>query len=214
MTVCESSAGRVRTAGSWQPRRVLLVIAHPDDELLFSPYLGPRCSTGAATCAIVLLTRGENGGDPNVRAAEMAASAAALHASVVSYAHADIMEPWIEREAIVREIGDAIAAFQPDTIFTFDPEHGTTGHPAHRETGALVLATGARNVYVLETRAELVGAGFVLSAARADAWTPLVDWNWAVRLAEIHASQFSAAQVASLRALPAEQKRVWLMRAR
>ena len=212
--VCESSAGRVRAAGSWQPRRILLVIAHPDDELLFAPYLGPRCATGAATCAILLLTRGEAGGDPDVRAQEMAASAGLLHASLVSYRHADLMAPWVERDTILREIDDAIATFHPDTIFTFDPEHGTTGHPAHRETGSLVLATGARNVYLLETRATFVGSGFVLWPASEDAWAPAVDWEWAVRIAEIHASQFTAEQVGSLRALTAGQQRVWLRRVR
>jgi LmbE family N-acetylglucosaminyl deacetylase len=214
--VCESSAGRVRTAGSWQPRRILLVVAHPDDELLFAPYLGPRCASGAATCAILLLTRGEAGGDPDIRAQEMAASASLLGATLTSYAHPDIMEPWAERDTILSEISTAIATFDPDTIFTFDPEHGTTGHPAHRETGALVLATGARNVYLLETRAEFVGSGFVLGPAREGAWTydPAADWEYAVRLAEIHASQFSSAQVESLRTLPLDQRRVWLMRAR
>lgn len=214
--VCESSAGRVRTAGSWQPRRILLVVAHPDDELLFAPYLGPRCASGAATCAILLLTRGENGGDPDVRAQEMAASASLLGATLTSYAHPDLMAPWAERDTILSEIRTAIAAFHPDTILTFDPEHGTTGHPAHRETGALVLATGARNVYLLETRAELVGAGFHLSPARQGTWTydPAADWEYAVRVAAIHASQFTPAQVESLRTLPSPQKRVWLLHAR
>jgi LmbE family N-acetylglucosaminyl deacetylase len=214
--VCESSAGRIRAVGSWQPRRILLVIAHPDDELLFAPYLASRCVSGVATCSILLLTRGEAGGDPDVRAQEMAASATLLHASVVSYAHPDIMAPWAERETILREISDAIATFNPDTVFTFDPEHGTTGHPAHVETGSLVLATGARNVFLLETRAQFVGSGFVLWPAREDVWTydPGADWEYAVRIAEIHSSQFTAAQVESLRALPREQRRVWLMRAR
>ena len=213
IVVCESSAGRVRTAGSWQPRRILLVIAHPDDELLFAPYLGPRCASGAATCAIVLLTRGEGGGDPNIRAQEMAASAALLRAELVSYAHADVMAPWVEREVILGQLRDAIQRFQPDTIFTFDPEHGTTGHPAHRETASLVLATGARNVYLLQTRAELVGSGFLLWPAREDAWNPDRDWDYAVRIAEIHRSQFTPAQVESLRTLLPEQQRVWLTRA-
>lgn len=214
--VCESSAGRVRAVGSWQPRRILVVIAHPDDELLFAPYLGPRCAGGVATCSILLLTRGEAGGDPDVRAREMAASATLLGASLVSYAHPDIMAPWMERETILREIGDAIATFRPDTIFTFDPDHGTTGHPAHRETGTLVLATGARNVYLLETRATFVGSGFVLEPAREDAWAydPGADWDWAVRIAEIHDSQFTNEQVESLRELPMEQRRVWLLRVR
>jgi len=189
-------------------------MAHPDDELLFAPYLAPRCATGAAVCQILVLTRGEAGGDPSVRAQEMAASAALLRATLVSYAHPDIMAPWAERNAILREIDDAIAAFQPDTIFTFDPEHGTTGHPAHRETGSLVLATDAHNVYLLETRAEFQGEGFILWASREDSWSPVVDWDWAVRIAEIHQSQFTPAQVSNLRDLPAEQQRVWLMRAR
>lgn len=210
----DSAGARVRAAGSWQPRRILLVIAHPDDELLFAPYLGPRCATGAATCAILLLTRGEGGGDPDVRAQEMTASASLLRATVIRHGHPDIMAPWLERDTILREIHDAIATFAPDTIFTFDPEHGTTGHPAHRETGSLVLATGARNVYLLETRAELAGSGFVLRPAREDAWAPPVDWSYAVTIAGIHASQFSPAQVESLRTLPNEQRRVWLLRAR
>ena len=212
--VADSATARTRAAGSWQPRRILLVIAHPDDELLFAPYLGPRCATGAATCTILLLTRGEGGGDPDVRAREMAASASLLRASVIRYAHPDIMAPWMERDTILREINDAIAAFRPDTIFTFDPEHGTTGHPAHRETGSLVLATGAHNVYLLETRAEFVGSGFVLRPARDDAWAPPADWSYAVTIARIHASQFTPAQVESLRTLPSEQRRVWLIRAR
>jgi LmbE family N-acetylglucosaminyl deacetylase len=212
--MADSAAARVRAAGSWQPRRILLVIAHPDDELLFAPYLGPRCATGVSTCAILLLTRGEGGGDPDVRASEMDASANLLRASVIRYAHPDIMAPWLERDTILREIGDAIATFAPDTIFTFDPEHGTTGHPAHRETGSLVLATGAHNIYLLETRADFVGSGFVLRPARDDAWAPQADWSYAVRIAEIHASQFTPAQVESLRTLPGEQRRVWLLRAR
>ena len=211
-----AAAARPHASGSWQPRRILLVIAHPDDELLFAPYLGPRCASGSATCAILLLTRGEGGGNPDVRGEEMASSANLLRATLIRYAHPDIMAPWAERETVAREIRDAIALFGPDTIFTFDPEHGTTGHPAHRETGALVLESGARNVYLLETRAEFAGSGFVLSPARDDAWTydPGPDWDYAVRIAEIHASQFTPAQVDSLRALPAAQRRVWLMRAR
>ncbi|MGZ5433579.1 MAG: PIG-L family deacetylase [Thermoanaerobaculia bacterium] len=214
--VCESSAGRVRAVGSWQPRRILVVIAHPDDELLFAPYLGPRCAGGVATCSILLLTRGEAGGDPEVRAREIAASASLLGASLVSYAHPDIMAPWVERDTILREISEAVATLQPDTIFTFDPKHGTTGHPAHRETGTLVLATGARNVYLLETRAAFVGSGFVLWPSGEGVWSydPGLDWNWAVRIAEIHASQFTSEQVESLRELPMEQRRVWLLRVR
>jgi len=52
----------------------------------------------------------------------------------------------------------------------------------------------------------------VLSPAREDVWAydPGADWEYAVRLAEIHASQFSAEQVESLRTLPSAERRVWL----
>lgn len=216
--VCESSAGRVRAVRPWLPRpeRILVIVAHPDDELLLAPYLASRCVRGGATCSILVLTRGEGGGDPEVRTGEMARSAALLNSRLTQWSLPDGMTPWPERETLVRQLSDVIALENPDMILTFDPEHGTTGHPAHRETGAMVLETGASNVYLLETLAQFVGSGIVLSSAREDVWAyePGADWEYAVRLAEIYASQFSGEQVESLRTLPSEQRRVWLRRGR
>ncbi|HEV7240916.1 MAG TPA: PIG-L family deacetylase [Thermoanaerobaculia bacterium] len=216
--VCESSAARVRAVRPWLPRpeRVLVIVAHPDDELLLAPYLASRCVRGGATCSILVLTRGEGGGDPDVRSGEMARAAALLNSRLTQWSLPDVMTQWSDRETLVRQLADVIALENPDMILTFDPAHGTTGHPAHRQTGALVLETGAPNVYLLETLAQFVGAGFVLSPAREDVWAydPGADWEYAVRLAEIHASQFSGTQVESLRTLPIEQRRVWLMRGR
>jgi len=212
--VCESSAGRVRTVRPWLPRpqRILVIVAHPDDELLLAPYLASRCVRGGATCSLLVLTRGEGGGDPDVRTGEMARSAALLNARLTQWSLPDGMTAWNDRETLVRQLSDVIALENPDMILTFDPEHGTTGHPAHRETGTMVIETGATNVYLLETLAQFVGSGIVLSSAREDVWAyePVADWEYAVRLAEIYASQFSGEQVESLRNLPSEQRRVWL----
>jgi LmbE family N-acetylglucosaminyl deacetylase len=213
---CESGAGRVRAVRAWVPRpaSILIVTAHPDDEILLAPFLAAHCVDRGASCSILVLTRGEGGGDPEVRTGEMARSAALLNLRLTQWSLPDLMEPWPERDALVRRIGDVIATERPELILTFDPAHGTTGHPAHRETGALVRDTGASQVWYLETLARFEGDGFVLSAADPAAWAFRGDWDYAVRTAAIHASQFTPAQVESLAVLPEEQRRVWLREVR
>ena len=188
--------------------------AHPDDEVLLAPYLASQCVNGTVSCSILVLTRGEGGGDPDVRTAEMARSAALLNLRLTQWSLPDLMTPWPDRDTLVRQVGDVIAIERPDMILTFDPAHGSTGHPAHRETGSIVLETGASEVYLLETLARFEGDGFELSGAEASTWVIHAgpEWEYAVRAAEIHTSQFSAAQVESLRTLPADQRRVWLRR--
>ena len=210
---CESGAGRVRAVRAWTPRpaRILVITAHPDDELLLAPFLGPRCVREGSSCAIVVFTA------PNeVRTGEMALAAAMLNLRLTQWSYPDVMSDfaaaWGDRQTLVRQLRDIIATEQPEMILTFDPAHGTTGHPAHREVGSLVVETGAANIHFLETTAQFVGDGFVLSHARPDAWPITGDWDFAVRDAEIHASQFSPAQVESLRNLPPEQKIVWIWR--
>ena len=77
------------------------------------------------------------------------------------------------------------------------------------------IATGAREVYLLETLASIEGDAIRLSRFDPRAWTldSGNDWDYAVRAAEIHASQFTPAQVESLRTLPFEQRRVSWKRA-
>lgn len=212
---CESGAGRIRAVRAWLPRpaRILVVVAHPDDEILMAPYLAQKCVRGGVSCSILVLTRGEGGGDPDVRTGEMARAAALLNARLTQWSFPDVMGPWPERDALIRQIGDVIATEKPEMILTFDPAHGTTGHPAHRETGALVLATGAGGVYLLQTLAHFDGDRISLCTADPKAWQIDTgsDWeDYAVRDMEIHASQFTPAQVESLRALPPEQRKVWL----
>lgn len=209
---CESGAGRVRAVRAWVPRSILVVTAHPDDEILMAPFLAAHCVDLRASCAILVLTRGEAGGDAEVRTGEMARAAALLNLRLMQWSLPDVSEPWPDREALVRLIGDVIASERPELILTFDPAHGSTGHPAHRETGALVRDTGAPNVWFLETLVHLDGDAIELSTADPAAWAFRGDWSWAVRDVEIHASQFRPAQVESLRTLPESQRTVWMRR--
>lgn len=209
---CESGAGRVRAVRAWVPRpaRILVVTAHPDDEILLAPFLAAHCIDRGASCAILVLTRGEAGGDPDVRTAEMARSAALLNLRLLQWSLPDTAGPWPDRDAVVRLVGDVIAGERPEMILTFDPAHGTTGHPAHRETGAIVRDTGAPNVWSLQTLARFEGDAILLSSADPRAWAFRGDWSYVVRAAEIHASQFTPAQVESLGTLPPGQRMVWL----
>jgi len=199
----------------WVPRpaKILVVTAHPDDEILLAPFLDAQCRPEKASCAILVLTRGEAGGDPDVRTAEMAASAAALRLRLMQWSLPDLMEPWPDRDALRLQIAGVIAAERPDMILTFDPGHGSTGHPAHRETGALVRDSGAANVWYLETLVTWSGGSPEFSAAVPNAWRFRGDWSTVVRAAMIHASQFSNAVVASLAEQDESQRYVWLEQA-
>ena len=210
------AAARTRAAGGRiaAARRILVVTAHPDDELLLAPLLGDRCVRDGISCAILVMTTGDYAGLGDVRAAEMARSAALLHLRLTQWTLPDVLEnvneSWSanagDHATLVRRLHDLIAIENPDLILTFDPAHGSTGHPAHRLTGALVLESGARNVVLLETKAD----GLALSSAVPLASVYNGDWEWVVRVAETHASQFTREQVDVLRNLPAGERRVWL----
>ncbi|HEX6642410.1 MAG TPA: PIG-L family deacetylase [Thermoanaerobaculia bacterium] len=190
--------------------KILVITAHPDDEVLIAPLLANRCIRGGADCAIVVMTTGNAAGLGETRIHEMLQSAALLHLRLTQWNFPDVMSGFDELWAR-NQLAEVIAAEQPDLILTFDPRHGTTCHPAHREVGRLVLATGAKNVFLIETAARFIGNGFELRNAAPLSWTFVAndDWQYAARVAEIHATQFSAEQVESLRNLPSEQRRVW-----
>ncbi|HEX2831965.1 MAG TPA: PIG-L family deacetylase [Thermoanaerobaculia bacterium] len=220
---------RVRAVSSPldRARKILVVIAHPDDEVLLAPLLAKRCIRGGASCSFLVMTSGEAGvcvraggcapsvGD--IRAAEMTRSAALFHASLTQWTFPDVLDgvdaAWSAhaggRDVLLRRLSDAIVLEAPDAILTFDPEHGTTGHAAHKTIASLVLESGARNVWMLETIARFEGDRFVLSSARPDASVVLGDWELVVADAMLHESQFTEAQLESLRTMSEEQRRVW-----
>ena len=183
--------------------RILWIGAHPDDESTVAPFLGASCVDGTSRCMIIVLTRGENGGDPNVRSSEMRAAAALLHADLEQWDFADTMNPsadW-DRTALVPRLRDAIAAFRPTMILTFDPVHGTTCHPAHRAIAPLVIeAAGTKNVFYSEMRAtpQLALSIGINGASRR--FQGNLPWHFLVDDLRAHASQFTPEQVDALAA--------------
>ena len=217
-----NAGARTRSVASHllSARTILVITAHPDDEMLLAPLLANRCVRGGVSCSILVMTTGNAAGLGEVRAGEMTRAAALLNLRLTQWTYSDVLSDvgavWAaetgDRATLVRRIGDVIAAEQPDMILTLDPNHGTTCHPAHREIGRLVVETGAKNVFFLETAARFIGSGFALSSAspaHASVYAANDDWDYAVQLAGIHATQFTAEQVESLRTLPAIQRRVW-----
>jgi LmbE family N-acetylglucosaminyl deacetylase len=194
------------------PQRILSIGAHPDDEILLAPLLGRECVERGAQCALLVMTRGEAGGAADVRSAEMHAAAAMLHATLTLWNYPDVMTGFDAAwPGAVDAIAFAIESAAPTVVYTFDPRHGSTCHPAHRVLGALVLEALAGldappPLVFVETTSD-----FRSAAAEAVAIDVSAQWSYLVRDAEIHASQFSAAQRDALASTPPERRRVWLL---
>ena len=231
------ATGRVHAVRQAPAARILWIGAHPDDETLVAPILGPACARQNAVCTLLVFTRGERGGCAipsgcgpdlsSVRAAEMQQAAAELHAQLTLWSFSDVVSGVVEtwsgeagsRDALLERIRAVIAAANPTVLYTFDPRHGSTCHPAHRAVGALVLealtqsGTVAPQVMLLETAVQFLENGFAFSAATPDAVSidAQSSWNYLVQSTEIHASQFTPQQTDFLRHVAAEQKRVYLI---
>lgn len=126
-----------------RPRRILLVLAHPDDETLgFGGILAKYAAEGAET-AVLTATRGERGwfGDPadnpglwelgRMREAELRASARVLgitHLDFLDYVDGDLDRA--EPGRVIGRIVRHIRLLRPDVVLTFGYD-GLYGHPDH-----------------------------------------------------------------------------------
>lgn len=219
--------------------RILWVGAHPDDEALIAPLLGKACVNGTSSCAMLVMTRGENGvcgiaggcfpDLGSVREMEMRFAATLLDSRLTQWSFADVMERvetvWAGaaggHDALVNRIVDVIESEEPTVVVTFDPNHGSSCHPAHAVTGALVAEAIARisdphPLWFVETFYTVDGSGFVFRNAVTTSQTmttfeAAATWYFLVRDALTHASQFTLEQADALDRLPPEQKRVYLM---
>jgi LmbE family N-acetylglucosaminyl deacetylase len=207
------------------PERILWIGAHPDDEAYVAPLLGRSCVEGNGTCSLLVLTRGEAGGDPDVRSQEMERAAALFRARLTAWTLSDIGidvdGTWSAeaggREELLRRIERVIAEEQPTVIYTFDPNHGSTCHPAHRAAGALVSEAVARlphppRLLLVETTVEFLPDDFVFGTATPDAIVvdASITWHYLVEDVEAHGSQFTREQIEALRNIAANQRRVYL----
>ncbi|HTS01885.1 MAG TPA: PIG-L family deacetylase [Thermoanaerobaculia bacterium] len=221
-----------------RPRSVLWIGAHPDDEVLVAPLLATWCGDERARCAILVMTRGENGACllaggclpdlATVRSAEAGASSQLFGAQLILL---DVPNGGVAAAGAGGGLASTIAAFiraeAPDLVLTFDPRHGTTCHPDHRAVGAIVLEAASLlpeppAVYLLESRLDLAHAPASLAFAPAAAGAPRFDanatllstgapaWEASALDMERQPSQFDAAWLAALRAVPPSQRAVYL----
>ena len=237
------------------PGTVMFVGAHPDDESLASPVLGQLCVERKRRCVFLVATRGESGrcGLPggclpdlaSVRSGEMQNAASLFGASLIQWSLPDVPGPdvaavraaWAatsgSEEALIQQIGGAIAAAAPDTVIAFDPRHGSTCHPAHRALGELVrqalgtLGTAAPAAFLLETRVTSFQnqsafqfssvAPEDLRAFELDGNTPQPDgpgltaWDFLLQDVKAHPSQFGGDALSSLSSVPAADRQVRLL---
>jgi LmbE family N-acetylglucosaminyl deacetylase len=211
-----AEASRIRAVRP--PVRLLWIGAHPDDEGLIAPIFGPACVERGNDCAIVILTNGS----PE-RAVEAQRAAVALHTGLIQWDLPDVFDvsQWGDRAALVKKLASTIAAEAPTVIYTFDSRHGSSCHPAHREAGQLTreavsaLGPNAPAVVLVETLIVRDSASQIVGFAPATPSASPIDatstWHYLVDDAAIHESQFSAAQIELLRAIPLEQRRVWVL---
>ena len=204
-------------------QRILWIGAHPDDEAHIAPLLGLECVEGSATCSMIVMTIGENGwcglaagclpSLGSVRTVEMQTAAAALHVTLHQFDLPDVSDDvagtWARaRPALVDEVNAIIDREQPTVIITFDPTHGSTCHPAHRAVGALVVElmshrTASIPLLLVETAAHFDDSGIhLVPAIEGNVPHPLFAIpdaaKWRSLDMQLHASQFTPSQIASI----------------
>lgn len=186
--------------------RVLVVVAHPDDE---SFGLGALISTfvqRGSVVTVLCFTHGEastlhgvDGDLAEVRARELADAADALGVTSVELRDfPDGALPTIDIDALARIVVEAGAAVGADGLLTFD-DTGITGHPDHQHATLAATTAGAElGIGVLgwtipervaeQLRTEL-GAGFIGRATDEIDVVVRVDRARQGRAVDCHPSQ-------------------------
>lgn len=147
-------------AANSRRRRLMCVLAHPDDEALCLGGTIAKYAAEGVEVALVVATRGERGWrgdaaeDPGlkrmgqVREQELRAAAFVLgvrEVQFLGYVDGEVGEA--PREELNAQLVRALRRFRPDVVITFDA-HGMYGHPDHiaisqATTTALMLAADA-----------------------------------------------------------------------
>jgi LmbE family N-acetylglucosaminyl deacetylase len=137
-----------------EPRRLLAVFAHPDDEILVAPLLAAYARRGARV-HLAIVTDGEKGTNAHagipagpelakVRADEARCSCRALGIEppiLLGFKDGELGQPsrppWGPLANVQREVARVFQELRPEVVVTWGPEGGY-GHPDHRLVGAVV----------------------------------------------------------------------------
>ncbi|MGH3332835.1 MAG: PIG-L family deacetylase [Nocardioidaceae bacterium] len=137
-------------------RRVLAVVAHPDDESFGLGAVLHAFAAQGADVAILCLTHGESsahGGTSDlgtIRSEELQSAARALGATRATLLHhPDGALSVVRRHLLADDVIDEIGVTRPDGLVVFDSS-GVTGHPDHAAaTSATLLAAAVLELPVL-----------------------------------------------------------------
>ncbi|WP_226902634.1 PIG-L deacetylase family protein [Phycicoccus mangrovi] len=132
-------------------RRVLAVVAHPDDESFGLGALLDAFGSAGAEVSVLCLTRGEastlgevEGDLASVRDAELRSAATALGvAHTSSLAHPDGALPAVPDEVLRGDVAAEVRRVAPDGLLVFDLVAGVTGHADHEAASVAAVAVGA-----------------------------------------------------------------------
>ena len=133
---------------------VLMIWAHPDDETYLAGATSALLTDAGNRVVCVTTTRGEAGGDSQVRTVELDEALAVLGVTEhhwLDYPDGGCADVDADEAATrIRAIFDDV---RPDTVLSFGPD-GITGHPDHRAVSAwvdLALAgSGVRLMHAVE----------------------------------------------------------------
>ncbi|MFZ0141381.1 MAG: PIG-L family deacetylase [Aeromicrobium sp.] len=117
---------------------VLMVWAHPDDETYLAGGVSALLTDAGQRVVCITATRGEAGGDGQVRTVELEQALGAL--GVTEHHWLDYPDGGcaaVDADEAVTRIRSIVEDVQPDTVLTFGPD-GITGHPDHQTVSAWV----------------------------------------------------------------------------
>lgn len=136
--------------------RVLVVVAHPDDESFgLGGVIAALVDSGAGVRVLCLTageasTLGESEGLAQTRAAELMVAAKELGAEEALLCHYPDGGLAGCGEALITEIASQITRERPDGLLVFCQDGGVTGHPDHEAaTVAALTVAGAHRIPVL-----------------------------------------------------------------
>jgi LmbE family N-acetylglucosaminyl deacetylase len=148
-------------------KKIMLVVAHPDDETLFGPVLS-KYRAQKAEVTIVYIADGGKGFSrlpslpagktlADVRKLEAECAAQVVGAEPVFLGFEDaalgakVMPPWKILNEATEKVAEVFQRVQPDVVLTFGPD-GAYGHPDHRLAGDVITSLFQRQRYAWHPR--------------------------------------------------------------
>jgi N-acetylglucosaminylphosphatidylinositol deacetylase len=148
--------------------RLLLVVAHPDDEcLFFAPTLRVLRRQFAANLSLLVFSRGNHKGLGQIRANELSRSCSTLEIPQERCISLDLLniqdnpEVWWPEQQLIPIIDEYIRLWSIDLLVSFD-QHGISGHINHRALASAVrVVTKTNNSTRIKMSYELTSVGVI-----------------------------------------------------